>query len=54
MTNQTPEEPLERLMREAGLTREAYIRLQDAIQASQGGPCGCNSCSCGLGDEDDD
>jgi hypothetical protein len=52
MTNQTPEEPLERLMREAGLTREAYERIEKWIEENDNdNGCGCGNCVCGANDD---
>jgi hypothetical protein len=44
------EEEQERMMREAGLTKETLYRIEKWMDAVDNG-CGCDSCVCGADDD---
>ena len=45
-----PDEEQERMMREAGLTKETLERIQIWLDKQDEG-CGCDNCMCGANDD---
>jgi len=44
------EEQQERMMREAGLTKETLERIENWLDSNDNG-CGCGNCVCGANDD---